>query len=371
MYDLIATLLSWFYGLVPDYGFAIAMLTVTVMLVLTPLTLRATKSMLEMQRIQPELKRLQAEHKGDRQALNEEVMKLYKEHKVNPVGGCLPLLLQAPVFFVLYNVLRGLTRTCDSAVQIERGECTAIGNFRPDHIAQNTRMFDDLVQVSEMNWFGFDLSRTPVQQVGEGIGTGWPYILLILLMAGLSYFQQWQISLRSKVTGQIVNRQQQILLRVLPAGFAVISLNFPAGLIVYWTVQNIVRIIQNYYITRRFYGPHGPAAMLKANKDDDGGGSSGPKGTPKDGPAGSGSPTGPRPGSQRSGGSSKSSNAASTDSGEGPSRQGNGSKAPAKSNKSNAKPNPARPAPAPRASGRATPPPKPRPTPRPKGRPST
>jgi YidC/Oxa1 family membrane protein insertase len=270
MYQFIATVLAWFYGLIHNYAFAISMLTVTVMVALTPLTLRSTKSMLEMQRIQPEVKRLQNEFKGDRQRLNEEVMKLYKEHKVNPLGGCLPLILQMPVFFVLYQVLRDLTRTCSNATQIELGECTVVGNFRPDHIAKTSDMFRDLAASDRMLAFGLDLSRTPVEQVQEGLATGAPYILLIIAMAGLSFFAQWQVSLRSKVTGQIINKQQQMIFRILPIGFAVISVNFPTGLIVYWIVQNIVRIIQNWYITRRFYGPHGPAAQLAAARVEDG-----------------------------------------------------------------------------------------------------
>jgi YidC/Oxa1 family membrane protein insertase len=269
MFQFIATVLAWFYSLIHNYAFAISMLTITVMIVLTPLTLRSTKSMLEMQRIQPEVKRLQNEFKGDRQRLNEEVMKLYKEHKVNPLGGCLPLILQMPVFFVLYQVLRDLTRTCQNATQITEGQCTDVGNFRPDHIGRGTDMFRDLVASNEMLSFGLDLSRTPVEQVREGLGTGAPYLVLILLMAGLSFFAQWQVSLRSKVTGQIINKQQQMIFRVMPVAFALFSLNFPTGLVVYWIVQNLVRIVQNAYIKRRFYGPHGPAAQLAATRADD------------------------------------------------------------------------------------------------------
>src|SRR5438067_2183457 len=103
-----ASLLAFFYQLVPNYGIAIALLTVAVMLVLTPFTIKSTRSMLAMQRLQPELKRLQAQHKNDRQALNEAMMAFYKEHNVNPLSGCLPMLLQMPVFFGLYEAIRGL-----------------------------------------------------------------------------------------------------------------------------------------------------------------------------------------------------------------------------------------------------------------------
>jgi len=100
--------LSFFYDLIPSYGLAIILLTVAVRLVMLPLTIKQTRSMQEMQKLQPEVKRLQAKYKGgDRQKMNEEMMKLYKEHKVNPLGGCLPLLLQLPIFLALYRVFAG------------------------------------------------------------------------------------------------------------------------------------------------------------------------------------------------------------------------------------------------------------------------
>ncbi|MBV8161197.1 MAG: YidC/Oxa1 family membrane protein insertase, partial [Acidimicrobiia bacterium] len=99
------------YTALPSYGIAIIMLTVAVRLVLYPLTVKQTKSMQAMQRLQPEIKRLQTKYKNDRQKLNEEMMKFYKENKVNPLSGCLPLLLQLPLFIVLYRLIHDLTNT--------------------------------------------------------------------------------------------------------------------------------------------------------------------------------------------------------------------------------------------------------------------
>jgi YidC/Oxa1 family membrane protein insertase len=103
----LGSLLAGFYSVIPSYGLAIILLTIVVRLVLFPLTYKQTRSMQAMQRLQPKVKELQRKHKGNRQKLNEELMKLYKEHQVNPLGGCLPLLLQFPVFIALYAVLRG------------------------------------------------------------------------------------------------------------------------------------------------------------------------------------------------------------------------------------------------------------------------
>lgn len=101
--------LSFLYDLVPVYGAAIVLLTIAVRLLLLPLTIKQTRSMQAMGRLQPKVKELQRKHKGDRQKLNEEMMKLYREHGAKPLGGCLPLLLQLPVFFALYAVLRAAT----------------------------------------------------------------------------------------------------------------------------------------------------------------------------------------------------------------------------------------------------------------------
>src|ERR671910_1423899 len=107
LYNAFGAVLAFFYAIVPNLGVAIILLTITVMLVLFPLTAKSARSMLAMQRLQPEMKRLQAKYKGDRQRLNQEMMKLYQEHKVNPLGSCLPILLQLPFFIALFYLLRG------------------------------------------------------------------------------------------------------------------------------------------------------------------------------------------------------------------------------------------------------------------------
>src|SRR5829696_6922913 len=109
LFEIPAGLLSWFYGLTHNYAIAISLIAVVVMAVITPLTLKSTKGMLEMQRLAPELRRLQQQHRNDRTKVNEETMKLYQEHKVNPMSSCLPLLAQMPIFLIMFRVLHGLT----------------------------------------------------------------------------------------------------------------------------------------------------------------------------------------------------------------------------------------------------------------------
>jgi YidC/Oxa1 family membrane protein insertase len=104
-FDALAQVLAFFYDLVPNYGVAIILLTLVVMIIVTPLTLKGTRSMMMMQQLQPEMRKIQQKYKDDRQKLNEELLKFYKENNINPLGGCLPLLVQMPIFIVLYQVL--------------------------------------------------------------------------------------------------------------------------------------------------------------------------------------------------------------------------------------------------------------------------
>src|SRR3712207_6358692 len=110
MFNFLADSLDFFYGVWPSYGGSIILFTLAIMLVLAPLSIKSARGMIPLQRLQPELKKLQNQYKGDREALNREMMAFYQANNVNPFSSCLPLLLQMPVFFILYQVLSGLTR---------------------------------------------------------------------------------------------------------------------------------------------------------------------------------------------------------------------------------------------------------------------
>src|SRR5690606_27510037 len=159
LFGLIANALNFFYELVPDYAIAIALLTCVVMVIATPLALNGTRSMDEMQRLQPEIRRLQVQYKDDRQKLNQELMAFYKEHEINPVGGCLPLLIQAPVFSILFYVVQGLTReaTCTGVQQLLRDgyvpTATVTQGFRPKYLDSSTELYQSLIAQDHMNSF--------------------------------------------------------------------------------------------------------------------------------------------------------------------------------------------------------------------------
>jgi YidC/Oxa1 family membrane protein insertase len=229
MFQLLAGLLAFFYAAVPNYAVAIALLTLTVMLVLSPLTLKSTRSMLAMQKLGPEMKALQAKHKGgDRQKLNEEMIALYKEHKVNPVAGCLPMLLQMPVFLVMYQVINGLTRKAEG------------GGFDPKYLDKGTDLYQALRESGgEMKSFGVDLAKR-ASESHESFGAAVPFFLIVGLVVFTQYMQTRQTMSRSTTT----NPQQQMLFKIMPAFFGFISLSIPAGVNIYFLVSAVFRIAQ-------------------------------------------------------------------------------------------------------------------------------
>jgi YidC/Oxa1 family membrane protein insertase len=241
IFEFSAQVLNFFYGLIPNFAIAIVLLTLLVMLITTPLTLKGTRSMIKMQLLQPELKKIQEKHKGgDRQEMNQELMAFYQENQLNPLGGCFPLLVQAPVFLVLFQLIQGLTR---------RG---ADGTFDPKYLDESSKLYQSLDSRTEMMSFGLDLSQSTTDALGESILHGLPYLMLILFMIGAQYLQQKQVSARGSSAAAMP--QQQMLLKVMPAFFGVISIGFPAALVVYWVTSSIYRIGLQGYITKSLYG---------------------------------------------------------------------------------------------------------------------
>jgi YidC/Oxa1 family membrane protein insertase len=245
LFEIVAQTLSFFYDLVPNYAIAIALLTLVVMVITTPLTLKGTRSMIQMQRLQPEMRRLQVKYKDDRQKLNEELMAFYKENNLNPLGGCLPLLLQTPIFILLYNVIRGMTT---------RGPD---GTFDPKYLDHSSQLYQDLHQSDTMMAFGIDLSESASKALSEGFVHGLPYVILVAIVAVSSYYQQKQISGRNPDAE--VPPQQKMLMRVFPAMFVVIAFVAPAALVVYFVTSNLYRIGMQAYITRSLY--HGDDSL--------------------------------------------------------------------------------------------------------------
>lgn len=287
--NLLGGILSFFYDIIPEYGVAIIFLTLLVGLVLFPLTYKQTRSMKAMQEIQPEVKRLQKEFKGDREELNKELMALYQERGVNPAAGCLPLLVQMPIWFALYRVLwqgdgvpegSALANTLDAANE-------ALYTVNAD--GQLTSTLQEGVdigseQFADVIFLGMNLLVRPSAAVDFGNILGsLPYLLLIAAIVVAGFYQQVQTTRRRSDNGQEEQSQQmqtmQRALRIMPIVFGFISWNFVAALGLYFATSNIFRVGQQAVILR---------TAAKDEGDGKGGGKPPPEDPPDDEPKSSG-----------------------------------------------------------------------------------
>ncbi|MHB0976928.1 MAG: YidC/Oxa1 family membrane protein insertase [Candidatus Aquicultorales bacterium] len=209
-----------------SYGLAIVLLTIAVRVLLLPLTIKQTKSMMDMQRLQPKLKAIQEKYKDDKEKLQQEMMKLYQEHKVNPFGGCLPLLLQLPVFFALFNVLN------NAKLMKVIGSGAAWATLAPNVVLKGG--------------------------IVQGLVAGWPFLLLLALMAITSYIP-------SKM---MASDPQQSKTMLFMSGFLVfIAWSLPAGVLVYWITTNVISVIQQWAMMQLAGGGNSaPEAPVRNNK---------------------------------------------------------------------------------------------------------
>jgi len=231
--------LSFLYQIFPNVGLAIVLLTVAVNLAMFPLTLKQTRSMKAMQEIQPLVKDLQKKYKDDRQQLNEEMVALYKEKGVNPAAGCLPMIVQLPIWFSLFRLLQ---------------------SFRPGD-ADNTRFLtadSDLggaIAAGDTGFLGMDMVVSPSEAISDGIGGAIPYLLLVVFIVVTGYYQQAQLTKRRAKDGSAANdtaqaRQMQTFTKVLPVVFGFISFTLLAGVDLYIASGQVVRIGQQSFIIR-------------------------------------------------------------------------------------------------------------------------
>ncbi len=229
--------LSLIYQVFPNVGLAIIVLTVLVNIALFPLTLKQTRSMKAMQEIQPLVKDLQKEYKDDRQKLNEEMVALYKEKGVNPAAGCLPLLIQMPIWFALFSLLRSFRQ--DEATR-----------FLPD----DSNLADSIL-AGDTSFLGMDMVVSPNEAVQDGLSGAIPYLLLVIFIIVTGYYQQAQLTKRRQKDGSAANdtpqqRQMQTFTKVLPVVFGLISYSLLAGVDLYIASGQVVRIGQQSLILR-------------------------------------------------------------------------------------------------------------------------
>ena len=189
--------LKFFYNYVGNYGIAIIIITVILKIFFFPLTHKSYKSMKEMSNLQPKMAALKEKHKNNKDALNKAVMELYRDHKVNPLGGCLPMLVQIPVFFALYKALM----------------------------------------------YSIELRHAPFMMWITDLSDKDPYYVTPLIMGVTMFVQQ-------KMTPSNMDEMQQKIMLALPVVFTFMFLSFPSGLVLYWLVNNILTIGQQAYINK-------------------------------------------------------------------------------------------------------------------------
>ena len=221
----IAFVLSYVFDIISSYGFSIVILTVFINIIIFPLTLRQTRSTKRMQDAQPQLQKLQKQHKDNKEELNKAVAELYKEKGINPFGCIFPLIVQMPIWFALFRVLR------EPLVFLPGG--SNLGTF----LAGTPPLF-----------YGMDLQIPPSE--GGTLIEKAPYLVLVLLVVLTALYQQKQITKKSDNQNNPQAKQMQTIGKIMPLFFGFISWTLPAGLVVYFLTGNIFRIGQQSLIVK-------------------------------------------------------------------------------------------------------------------------
>jgi YidC/Oxa1 family membrane protein insertase len=288
-YQAIAWLIVHIHsGMAPIFGknngwswaLSIVLLTMAMRLLLFPLFVKQIKNQRAMTALQPKMKELQAKYKNDKERLNQEMMALWKEHGANPFAGCLPLILQIPVFIALFRVLNSIkpSKACvPDPVTHSIAKC-----FSPHygisadlvHSAAVSKIFGVPISAA------FDSSKAALNLVGGSTtSTKILTVVLIVLMGASTFWTQRQLMARNAASGQATGQmaqQQKVLLYVLPLTFAIFGYRFPLGVLLYWLTTNLWSMAQQHFVIQRMDRTAAAAA----------------------GPAGTTAPSGPAPGAK-------------------------------------------------------------------------
>ena len=234
-----------------QWSIGIISLVILIRIILIPLFVKQIKSQRALTALQPHMKAIQKKYKDDRQKQSEEMMKLYKDHKTNPLASCFPILAQAPIFFALFTVLNGISQ--NKAHGLLKGEY--------------------LISAQNASFFGAPLSGTFLGS-SDG-GTKLIAILLIIFMSATTFTTQRQLMVKGMPkmdsSNNMMLQQQKIMLYLFPIIFAVTGVNFPIGVLIYWSTTNLWTWGQQYYVIKRNPTPGSPAyEELQKKKADKG-----------------------------------------------------------------------------------------------------
>jgi YidC/Oxa1 family membrane protein insertase len=221
------------------WSLSIMGLVVLIRIILIPLFVKQIKSQRALTALQPHMKEIQKKYKDDRQKQSEEMMKLYKEHKTNPLASCFPVIAQAPIFFALFTVLNGIAKN------------------KPHGFLKG----DYLISAAQAKFFGAPISETFLgsDKVTVKIVT----VLLIAFMSGTTFTTQRQLMVKGMPkmdsSNNMMLQQQKIMLYLFPVIFAISGVNFPVGVLIYWSTTNLWTWGQQFYVIKRNPTPGSPA----------------------------------------------------------------------------------------------------------------
>ncbi len=228
------------------WSLSIMGLVVLIRIILIPLFVKQIKSQRAMTALQPQMKAIQAKYKDDRQKQSEEMMKLYKEHKTNPLASCFPILAQAPVMFALFTVLNGIAH--DKPHGFMKGEY--------------------LVSAAQAKFFGSPISETFLGS--DKLTVKIVTVVLIALMSATTFTTQKQLMTKGMpkmdASNNMMLQQQKIMLYLFPVIFAISGVNFPVGVLIYWSTTNLWTWGQQFYVIKRNPTPGSPAYEELARK---------------------------------------------------------------------------------------------------------
>ena len=225
--DTFADIIVFFYSFTHNYGIAIILMTILIRVILYPLMQKQMVSMREMQKIQPLMKAVQDKYKNDKERLNKELMALYKEHKVNPMSGCLPLIIQMPILILLFQVLREFNT-----------KIYAVYNGNPGFLwLKDLSLPDQLIQLPGSGIFG-------IQYIG----------IMPFLIGGSMYIQQKMTSTGGTAAGKdggSAQQTQKMMTIMMPLMIGFFSFSLPSGLTLYWFTSTLLGIGQQYLINKK------------------------------------------------------------------------------------------------------------------------
>jgi YidC/Oxa1 family membrane protein insertase len=256
LYNLVSGIIVLFHNLLSPllgedsgvtWSLSIMGLVVVIRIVLIPLFVKQIKSQRALTALQPHMKEIQKKYKDDRQKQSEEMMKLYKEHKTNPLASCFPILAQAPIFFALFTVLNGIAAKTDAGVSAP--------------IARGFLKGDYLTSAAQAEFFGAKISQTFLGS--DDIKVKLVTVLLIFIMSATTFTTQRQLMTKGMPkmdsSNNMMLQQQKIMLYLFPVIFAISGVNFPVGVLIYWSTTNFWTWGQQYYVIKRNPTPGSPA----------------------------------------------------------------------------------------------------------------